>query len=72
MKSNTNRGVIQIFLVILIILIIGLFIGVGPNQILNNLFIPILSFIWKIILWFFYLIDDFILMIINFFIEIFS
>jgi hypothetical protein len=50
-NKEISRGFISTIVLIIVILIIASFYGFGPNKILNEFIMPVLKFIWGIIVW---------------------
>jgi len=49
-NKNNQRGFIKFIVLLIIILVIGQFLGYGPVDLFNKVIIPVLVIAWKIIL----------------------
>jgi len=47
--KNQKGGFIRIIILLVIILVVGQFLGYSPANLLNNFFIPIFNIVWDII-----------------------
>ena len=54
MKNNSNNksGFVRIIILLILILLVASFMGYNPAEVWDNAIFPVISFVWKIIVFF--------------------